>query len=219
MLSKNGNNTPTSVLPIASAIVLVLFLIVGGYAMVSDSPENAYSHYRCPICQTIVPCPVDHLGVQRLCPSCGALMDLVSKKSMAKKATPFAKAHGANGFGANGFGANGMAANGTGRGAGHVGNLVCATCGTLVPHRAGTPFYQMQCPKCGNSLQRQTPANVPTAFYTPVAGTQLVKKAPPITPNLKMRHVYRGVCSQCHHIVGATVNPMGMPSRMTRPFR
>lgn len=46
---------------------------------------------------------------------------------------------------------------GRGRGGGHgrragggsVGNCICPSCGTSVPHQAGLPCFEQKCPKCG----------------------------------------------------------------------
>jgi hypothetical protein len=38
---------------------------------------------------------------------------------------------------------------------GPVGNCVCPSCGTTVPHQAGVPCYQMTCPKCGTKMVRK----------------------------------------------------------------
>jgi len=38
---------------------------------------------------------------------------------------------------------------------GPVGNCVCPSCGTIVPHQRGVPCYQMVCPKCGTKMVRE----------------------------------------------------------------
>ena len=43
---------------------------------------------------------------------------------------------------------------GTRPGAGPGGECVCSNCGTRVPHKAGTPCYDMSCPKCGAKMAR-----------------------------------------------------------------
>ncbi len=40
-------------------------------------------------------------------------------------------------------------------GAGPGGYCVCPNCGHRAPHQAGTPCYQMQCPKCGATMMRE----------------------------------------------------------------
>ncbi len=42
-----------------------------------------------------------------------------------------------------------------GQGLGPGGNCVCPSCGTIVPHEAGTPCYDISCPKCGTKMVRQ----------------------------------------------------------------
>ena len=44
---------------------------------------------------------------------------------------------------------------GTKSGAGPGGECVCPSCGTIEPHQAGLPCYQIECPKCGASLVRK----------------------------------------------------------------
>jgi hypothetical protein len=38
--------------------------------------------------------------------------------------------------------------------AGPSGNCVCTSCGNKIPHTAGQPCTQMQCPKCGAVMTR-----------------------------------------------------------------
>jgi len=40
------------------------------------------------------------------------------------------------------------------RSAGPGGACVCPQCGQKVPHKIGTPCYEMTCPKCGTRLTR-----------------------------------------------------------------
>jgi len=40
------------------------------------------------------------------------------------------------------------------RSAGPGGSCVCPQCGHKVPHKVGTPCYQMECPKCGTRMTR-----------------------------------------------------------------
>ena len=40
-------------------------------------------------------------------------------------------------------------------GAGPSGYCVCPKCGERVPHRVGTPCYEMECPKCGAKMMRE----------------------------------------------------------------
>jgi hypothetical protein len=40
-------------------------------------------------------------------------------------------------------------------GAGPSGYCVCPKCGERVPHRVGTPCYEMECPKCGAKMVRE----------------------------------------------------------------
>ena len=41
------------------------------------------------------------------------------------------------------------------RSAGPGGICVCPQCGEKVPHKIGTPCYEMTCPKCGTRLTRE----------------------------------------------------------------
>ena len=56
--------------------------------------------------------------------------------------------------------ASGVSGKGAGRmrgtrpGAGPGGECVCPTCGARVPHQAGTPCYNVGCPKCGTKMVR-----------------------------------------------------------------
>jgi hypothetical protein len=40
-------------------------------------------------------------------------------------------------------------------GSGPSGNCVCPKCGKKVPHRAGYPCYEMECPECGTQMVRE----------------------------------------------------------------
>jgi len=44
---------------------------------------------------------------------------------------------------------------GTQPGAGPGGSCVCPGCGEKVPHKQGTPCYDMSCPKCGTKMVRE----------------------------------------------------------------
>lgn len=39
-------------------------------------------------------------------------------------------------------------------GAGPSGECVCPSCGARVPHKAGIPCYNTNCPKCGTRMVR-----------------------------------------------------------------
>jgi len=43
---------------------------------------------------------------------------------------------------------------GTQAGAGPSGECVCSGCGNKVPHKVGTPCYNVTCPKCGAVMTR-----------------------------------------------------------------
>jgi predicted Fe-Mo cluster-binding NifX family protein len=43
---------------------------------------------------------------------------------------------------------------GGGRGLGPAGACVCINCGTRVPHQAGVPCFEHQCPRCGGGMRR-----------------------------------------------------------------
>ena len=40
-------------------------------------------------------------------------------------------------------------------GAGAGGSCECPQCGTLVPHKQGSPCFNEICPKCGSQMMRQ----------------------------------------------------------------
>ena len=53
-------------------------------------------------------------------------------------------------------GGSGMGRGGGNRpGAGPGGNCVCPACGATAPHQAGTPCYNVSCPKCGTKMVRK----------------------------------------------------------------
>lgn len=56
------------------------------------------------------------------------------------------------GTGREGMGAGRM--RGTRAGAGPSGACVCPSCGARMPHQAGTPCYDLSCPKCGVKMAR-----------------------------------------------------------------
>jgi len=41
-----------------------------------------------------------------------------------------------------------------GKGSGPSGDCVCPSCGAKVPHRAGLPCNQIDCPKCNMKMMR-----------------------------------------------------------------
>jgi hypothetical protein len=43
---------------------------------------------------------------------------------------------------------------GTSPGAGLGGDCICPVCGAKKPHQAGTPCYNLSCPKCGAKMVR-----------------------------------------------------------------
>ncbi|MFC1863097.1 hypothetical protein ACFL1Z_04065 [Thermodesulfobacteriota bacterium] len=43
---------------------------------------------------------------------------------------------------------------GGGRGLGPGGDCVCPGCGNSVPHKRGTPCFEVKCPKCGQYMNR-----------------------------------------------------------------
>ena len=148
-------------------------------------------YFHCQNCNTIVPCPHNHNGAGRYCPSCGLRMKIVSN-NMA----------GTQGM----TGSNMYVAGGFGQGPGTGGYLVCPNCGNTVPHQSGVPAYNVNCPKCGTIMCRQLPAYLPTAFYSNSSGGRMYQaitqtNAPPITSNAVMPHEYRGVCGKCHQII------------------
>ncbi len=40
------------------------------------------------------------------------------------------------------------------KGLGPIGECVCPSCGTRVPHQQAVPCYQITCPKCGSKMTR-----------------------------------------------------------------
>jgi len=68
---------------------------------------------------------------------------------------PLFRRGGGRGFG-RGAGQGGRGRmGGTRPGAGPGGYCVCPNCGHRVPHQAGTPCYQITCPKCGTMMVRE----------------------------------------------------------------
>jgi len=57
-----------------------------------------------------------------------------------------------SGIGRGGTGQGRMSGNRPG--AGPSGNCVCPDCGTTLQHQAGTPCYNLNCPKCGKKMVR-----------------------------------------------------------------
>jgi len=53
-----------------------------------------------------------------------------------------------------GGGQRGGRMRGTRAGAGPGGECVCPKCRARVPHQAGTPCYNVSCPKCGTKMVR-----------------------------------------------------------------
>jgi len=58
------------------------------------------------------------------------------------------------GQGGRGKGLGGGRGRKGGRSLGPGGKCVCPNCGTSVPHKVGTPCYQIACPKCGTKMTR-----------------------------------------------------------------
>ncbi|MBN1376393.1 MAG: hypothetical protein JXA01_09585 [Dehalococcoidia bacterium] len=58
------------------------------------------------------------------------------------------------GGGGRGMGAGGGRMGGNRPGAGPGGDCVCPQCGEKVAHQAGTPCYNIKCPKCGTAMVR-----------------------------------------------------------------
>ena len=51
-------------------------------------------------------------------------------------------------------GASGGRMGGNRPGAGPSGDCVCPSCGARVPHQAGKPCYNLNCPNCGQKMVR-----------------------------------------------------------------
>jgi len=47
------------------------------------------------------------------------------------------------------------AGRGGGFGMGLGGECICPSCGRTIPHRRGTPCYQVSCPNCGTRMTRK----------------------------------------------------------------
>ena len=62
---------------------------------------------------------------------------------------------GGGGGGGMGKGKGGQGMGGGRRGAGPGGNCVCPSCGAAVPHQAGVPCFQVNCPQCNTAMVRQ----------------------------------------------------------------
>jgi hypothetical protein len=67
-------------------------------------------------------------------------------------AGPFGGGPGAGGGMGRGGGRGRMGGNRPGAGPG--GNCLCPNCNLSIPHTAGTPCYNMSCPKCGAKMVR-----------------------------------------------------------------
>ena len=176
---------------------------------------DVLDYYHCPNCNTVVPCPYSHNGIERPCPSCGLKMNIVSKNRAAVQNSAWLNVNNANSFGL---------------GIGPGGNLVCPGCGTVVPHQRGVPAYTVNCPNCGTPMYRQLPANTPTAFYNNMTESQIVQQknqplAPPITSQAPLSHEFKGVCSNCHLIADPVTysdflrQAGGNSLNGTRPYR
>jgi len=44
---------------------------------------------------------------------------------------------------------------GGGRGLGPDGNCICPDCGEKIPHKRGTPCFEIKCSKCGGYMTRE----------------------------------------------------------------
>jgi len=62
---------------------------------------------------------------------------------------------GMGGGGGSGTGRGGGRGRMGGRSLGPGGNCVCSKCGKTVPHKLGTPCYNINCPNCGTPMTRQ----------------------------------------------------------------
>ena len=223
MNENNGKVSGGFTVSIASAIIVVLFVVIGVYAMffgvnydLFDDPiADVLDYYHCLNCNTIVPCPYNRNRIERLCPSCELRMNIVSKNIAATQNITGLNAHVAGGFG---------------QGLGSGGNLVCPSCWLAIPHQRGVAAYSVNCPRCGNIMRRQLPAYLATAFYNNMnEGMNIQGRnqayAPPITSNAVMPHEYRGVCSRCHQIVdlgsqsGSFQTGGNSLNGVTRPYR
>ena len=192
---RKGRYSDDSTTSIAAAVIIVLILIVGACAMIFGVHDdlfdatigiaNVMDYFHCPNCNTVVPCPYNHNGVGRDCPSCGLKMNIVSKNIPSTQNITDSNMNVTGGFG---------------QGPGTGGYLVCPKCGTAVQHQRGVPAYSVNCPKCGTVMYRQLPAYIPTAFNNPTGNQNVQVITPPITSNAVMPHEYRGVCSKCHQI-------------------
>ncbi len=148
------------------------------------------NYFHCRNCKTVVPCPYGHNGGggnSPFCPSCGLKMGIVSNNPAGMS--------GPNMYSAGGFG----------QGPGTGGYLVCPNCGNTAPHQNGVPAYNVNCPKCGTVMCKQSPAFIPTAFnnnstQNSFSQIRTQTNAPAITKNAIMPHEYRGVCSNCHQV-------------------
>ncbi len=227
--------------PVATLIIIFVIAIVGISALANgpylENPFNqkslyptnnntAIDYYHCPNCNTVVPCPNNHNGYGRSCPSCGLGMNVrrgYRNAYSGNQGLYYSVAGGLGGNAGQGLGgagnivcppgsnynlAGGFGGNG-GQGLGIGGNIVCPDCGFTMPHQRGVACFNIQCPKCGASMSRQLNANIPTLFFRNGrnSGNPNLQRgypaaaAPPITSNAKLMHQYRGVCSNCHQII------------------
>lgn len=181
---------------IASLIIIAVIIVIGVCAIIYDEDAeelfaDTLDFFKCSNCNTIVPIPYDQYDIEKLCPSCGVRMDFISKNITSVQSAFRPTRNIAGSFS---------------QGLGTEGNLICPRCGTVIPHQKGIPSFTVTCPKCGNMMERQYPANIPTAFYRNMTQSLVVRQrnqplAPPITSGAPMTHEYRGPCSNCHAIV------------------
>jgi len=127
-----------------------------GGAQTTAGGVNRVQTCMCPICGTTVGHPAGISCAELTCPECGSRLIPVSpganpstsQQGNMPASTGQGMAQGGSG-GSSGYGSSGSG--------GPSGECVCPNCGTIVPHTASVPCYEMKCPKCGTPMVRAIP--------------------------------------------------------------
>ena len=82
---------------------------------------------------------------------------------------------------------------------GPIGNLVCPSCGTTVPHQRGVPAYTVNCPNCQTPMMREgSPGicRIPTQTQPVAAQNTPVPQTSNVSPSVAAQSKY-WVCPNC----------------------
>ncbi|MFC1675459.1 S1C family serine protease [Planctomycetota bacterium] len=94
---------------------------------------------------------------------------------------------------------------------GPIGNLVCPSCGTTVPHQRGVPAYTVNCPNCQKPMMREgSPGicRIPTQTQPVAAQNTPVRQTPNVSPPVAAQSKY-WVCPNCRTSVPCPRNTVG----------